>query len=239
MSVICRVAVVPTPPLLVPELAAGAAEETAPVRDACLAAVRAVASECGKWIAVGAGRTPTEIGAGARGSFRGYGVDVPVTLSGDDVRDPREKSVALPLPALVAGWLRERADAASVRVRVLDQALPRAACVGLGHRLGEDEDGVGLLILGDGSNRHGPRAPGGEDERATGFDAAVSAALGSGDVDGLLALDATLAGELGASGRAPWQVLAGLVGSARWRAELVYSGSPLGVGYHVAVWERQ
>ena len=58
MSVICRVAVVPTPPLLVPELAAGAAEETAPVRDACLAAVRAVASECGKWIAVGAGRTP-------------------------------------------------------------------------------------------------------------------------------------------------------------------------------------
>jgi len=116
------------------------------VRDACLAAVRAVASECGKWIAVGAGRTPTEIGAGARGSFRGYGVDVPVTLSGDDVRDPREKSVALPLPALVAGWLRERADAASVRVRVLDQALPRAACVGLGHRLGEDEDGVGLLI---------------------------------------------------------------------------------------------
>jgi len=150
MSVICRVAVVPTPPLLVPELAAGAAEETAPVRDACLAAVRAVASECGKWIAVGAGRTPTEIGAGARGSFRGYGVDVPVTLSGDDVRDPREKSVALPLPALVAGWLRERADAASVRVRVLDQALPRAACVGLGHRLGEDEDGVGLLILGDG-----------------------------------------------------------------------------------------
>jgi hypothetical protein len=237
MSVICRVAVVPTPPLIVPELAAGAAGETAPVRDACLAAVRAVASECETWIAVGAGRTPTDIEAGARGSFRGYGVDVPVTLS-DTGFDPRAGSVALPLPALVAGWLRERAGAASVRVRVLDHALPPAECVGLGQRLADHEDGVGLLILGDGSNRHGPRAPGGEDERATGFDAAVSAALGSADVDGLLALDVTLAGELGASGRVPWQVLAGLAGSARWRAELAYSGSPLGVGYHVAVWER-
>jgi hypothetical protein len=220
--------------LLVPELAAGAAGETADVREACLAAVRAVASESPRWIAVGAGRTAAEIGAGARGTFRGYGVDVQVALSAE-ARDPEAE---LPLPALIAGWLRERAGASSVRVTVLDQTSPTADCVGFGKRLDTEEDDLGLLILGDGSHRHGPRAPGGEDERATAFDDVVASALGSADVDALLSLDLTLAGELGAGGRVPWQVLAGLAGSARWRAELLYSGAPLGVGYHVASWER-
>jgi hypothetical protein len=233
-SVISRVAVVPTPPLLVPELAAGAARETAEVREACLAAVRAVASEHARWIAVGAGLSATDLGAGARGNFRGYGADVPVSLSGEAL-DPEAE---LPLPALIAGWLRDRAGASSVRVSVLDQALPTAQCVSFGNRLDEEESDVGLLILGDGSHRHGPRAPGGEDERALAFDDVVAKALGSADVDVLLSLDLTLAGELGAGGRVPWQVLAGLAGSARWRAELLYSGAPLGVGYHVAVWER-
>ncbi len=44
-------AVVPHPPLLVPELAAGAAAETAPLRNACLAAARALARGCPRWIA--------------------------------------------------------------------------------------------------------------------------------------------------------------------------------------------
>jgi hypothetical protein len=234
MNVISRVAVVPTPPLLVPEVAAGAAAQTAPVREACLAAVRAVASEYAHWIAVGAGSGAVEIGAGARGSFHGYGVDVPVTLSGA----AREVPAMLPLPALVAGWLRARAGAESVRVTVLEDALSADDCAGFGKRLDQEESDVGLLILGDGSNRHGPGAPGGEDDRASGFDVAVAQALSAADVDTLLSLDVTLAGELGAGGRVPWQVLAGLAGSADWRAELLYSDAPFGVGYHVAVWER-
>ena len=234
ISVISRVAVVPTPPSLVPELAAGAAAQTAPVREACLAAVRAVASVNTRWLAIGAGPVAAEIGAGARGSFRGYGVDVPVGLS----EDAREVPVVLPLPALVAGWLRAEAGAASVRVSVLDGTLPPDDCAGFGKRLDQDETDVGLLILGDGSNRHGPRAPGGEDERATAFDAGIARALGTADTDALLSLDITLAGELGAGGRVPWQVLAGFAGSGRWSAELLYSDAPLGVGYHVAVWER-
>jgi len=234
INVISRVAVVPTPPLLVPELAAGAAGETAEVREACLAAVRAVASEHPRWIAVGAGPVAVEFGAGARGNFRGYGVDVPVALSAES----RNPEAGLPLPALIAGWLRDRAGASSVRVSVLDQTTPTADCVSAGKRLDAEETDLGLLILGDGSYRHGPRAPGGEDERATAFDDAVAQALGTADVEALLSLDVTLAGELGAGGRVPWQVLAGLAGSARWQAELLYSGAPLGVGYHVALWER-
>jgi hypothetical protein len=220
--------------LLVPELAAGAAGETAEVREACLAAVRAVASESPRWIAVGAGRVAAEIGAGVCGTFRGYGVDVRVALSAE-AQGPESE---LPLPALVAGWLRERAGASSVRVTVLDQTSPTADCVDFGKRLDTEEDDLGLLILGDGSHRHGPRAPGGEDERAAAFDDVVARALAGADVDRLRSLDLTRAGELGAGGRVPWQVLAGFAGSARWRADLLYSGAPFGVGYHVAVWER-
>jgi hypothetical protein len=47
-----------------------------------------------------------------------------------------------------------------------------------------------------------------------------------------------LAAELGSGGRVPWQVLAGVGGADAWRSKLLYSGAPLGVGYHVAVWER-
>jgi hypothetical protein len=232
-AVISRVAVVPQPPLLVPELTGGAAGETAPLRDACLAAVRALAAAAENWTAVGAGEA-AEFAPGARGSFAGYGVDVPVGLSETSREDPRE----LPLPVLVAGWLRERAGAASVDVRLLDPDLPAADCADLGRRLDEVGDEVGLLVLGDGSNRHGPQSPGGQDERAAGFDDAVSAALGSADLDALASLDPALAAELGSGGRVPWQVLAGVGGADAWRSKLLYSGAPLGVGYHVAVWER-
>ena len=53
----------------------------------------------------------------------------------------------------------------------------------------------------------------------------------------LAGLDAGLAGELGASGRAAWQVLAAAVGPAAvTRARLRYDAAPVGVGYFVAGW---
>lgn len=214
----------PHPPLLVPELSPGCA---AGLRTACLTAV----SRLGKaWLAVGAHDEDLSIQPESAGTFRGYGVDVPVSLSTE-----RVPSGALPLPALVAGWLRERAGAVSVRVRLVPRATPAAECERIGKELADSPE-TSLLVLADGSNRHGPRSPGSEDARAPGFDESVAEALRNADVQGLLALDSQLAGELGAGGRAPWQVLAGL--GPGWRAELLYSDAPFGVGYHVAVWER-
>ncbi|MBM7862031.1 class III extradiol ring-cleavage dioxygenase family protein [Lentzea nigeriaca] len=60
--------------------------------------------------------------------------------------------------------------------------------------------------------------------------------LAAADVDGLLDLDSELARELGAQGRAAWQVLAGVPGP--WRCASAEFFAPFGVGYHVAVWER-
>ncbi|WAL67410.1 class III extradiol dioxygenase subunit B-like domain-containing protein [Amycolatopsis cynarae] len=227
---ITHVAVVPQAPLLVPRLSPGTEPGLASLRDACLSAVRTLGA---RWVAVGPHPEDLTVPPRSAGSFRGYGADVPVRLSADGSGEEPESG--LPLPALVAGWLREQTGAESVAVRLLGDATEPAGCARVGEDL--DEDGPSaLLVLGDGSNRHGAGAPGSADERAAGFDDSVAKALAKADAEALLALDPGLAAELGASGRAAWQVLAGL--GDGWRAELLYSAAPFGVAYHVAVWER-
>lgn len=177
------------------------------------------------WTAVGVHPVAQVIGPDAAGSFRGYGVDERVRLSANST--PRQ----LPLPALVAGWLREQAGAESVEVRLFPADADPADCARWGTELTGD-----VLVLGDGSNRHGAAAPGSEDVRAPAFDDAIAKALAKADTQALLDLDPVLAGELGVGGRVPWQVLAGAGGD--WHAEVLYSAAPFGVAYHVAVWER-
>ncbi len=231
-TMISRVAVVPHPPLLVPELVGGAVAETEPVRAACLAGARELASRSAEWVAVGVAPGPVRELSGAGGTFGGFGVDVRIALSDDATG---EVDPDLPLPALVAGWLRERVGARSVRVVLVPPDLPADECAALGAGLASAPEGA-LLVLGDGSHRHGERAVGRPDERAAGFDGSVRAALAGADPAALAALDPELARELGAQGRAAWQVLAGVPGP--WRCARSWFDAPFGVGYHLAVWER-
>ncbi|HUQ61041.1 hypothetical protein [Lentzea sp.] len=224
---ITRAAVVPHPPLLVPELVAGAAAETEPVRAATLAAAGKLP---GPWVVVAAGSPgPATFAPPLSGTFLGYGVDVPVSLGGDLPPDAR-----LPLPVLITAWLRERCAAEVSRVEIIPPDLPVSDCVSFGRELAAED--AGLLVLGDGSTRHGPRSPGSDDPRSGPFDSSVHALLAAADADGLLDLDLELARELGAQGRAAWQVLAGVPGP--WRCSGAEFFAPFGVGYHVAVWER-
>ena len=224
---ITHAVVVPHPPLLVPEISPGPPPELTALREACLAAAGRLGD---RWIAVGTHGEDLVVGPEAAGSFRGYGVDVQVSLA-----EGAQAEQVLPLPALVAGWLREQTGARQVEVHLVADGTSPTACARIGEQLA-GRDATGLLVLADGSNRHGPTSPGSEDERAAGFDETVAKALAKADVDALLALDPALAGELGAGGRVPWQVLAGTGNS--WQADLLYSAAPFGVGYHVAVWER-
>jgi hypothetical protein len=73
-------AVVPHPPLLLRELAGGAAAELDPLRSACRQALTAVLAAAGTTIVVGDGPVWGVPEPGARGSFRPYGADVQVTL---------------------------------------------------------------------------------------------------------------------------------------------------------------
>ncbi|MCP2252203.1 Catalytic LigB subunit of aromatic ring-opening dioxygenase [Prauserella aidingensis] len=232
--VISCAVVVPAAPLLVPELVPGTrlADEVRP------AAVDAASRLPSRWVAVGAGdagSAPVTVDADRAGTFRAFGAEVVVPLGAHAAGQPED----LPLPALVAAWLRVRAGAESVRTELIAGDASPADCVTLGEKLAAFDDGepVGLLVVGDGSARRDTAPPGEEDPRAEGFDAAVATALARADTQALLDIDPALAAELRVAGRAPWQVLAGFARGGAWRGELLYSEAPRGVGYHVAHWE--
>lgn len=224
-------AVCPHPPVLVPELAAGAAGELDTLRAACDGAVASLLA-AGPELVVIVGDAPA-VGpypADAWGSLAGYGVDVRV---GDGPGPP-----SLPLSLTLGRWLLDRRSAAApsaLGFGVSADAEPDR-CAQLGAALAGRAPRVGLLVMGDGSARRSLKGPGYLDERAEPFDASVARALGSADAAALLALDPGLAGDLLAAGRAPWQVLAGAAGDAPWRGDVTYEHAPYGVAYFVATW---
>lgn len=231
-------AVCPCPPLLVPEVAAGAAPELAAARAACADALGVLAAaRPDRLVVVGpaerAGRGPHP--EGTPGSFRGFGVDLAVRL-GRPGADPAGRE--LPPSLAVGAWLLERAgwSAAPVTGLGVGEPLPAERCLDTGRLIGAQPGRTALLVMGDGSACRSLKAPGYLDERAEAFDAGAARALGTADVAAVAALDEKLAYELRASGRAPWQVLAGAAGSAALDGTLLYEDAPYGVGYVVAAW---
>ncbi|MGQ4388072.1 class III extradiol dioxygenase subunit B-like domain-containing protein [Streptomyces sp. SAS_270] len=236
-------AVCPCPPLLVPEVAAGAAPELDAARAACADALGVLAaSRPDRLIVVGpaeqSGRGPFP--QGAPGSFRGFGVDLGVRLGGGKPgpAESAEPERELPPSLAVAAWLLERTDWSCAPVEGLGVGEPLAAdrCFQAGAGLAARAGRVALLVMGDGSACRTLKAPGYLDERAAPFDAALARALGTADVGALKTLDAELAYELKVSGRAPWQVLAGAAEGAGLAGALLYEDAPYGVGYMVATW---
>ncbi|MGE3286713.1 MAG: hypothetical protein AB7J32_11520 [Pseudonocardia sp.] len=240
------VAVLPQPPLLVPELATGAAAETTSLRAACLAAAARLGATARHWIAVGADEGGRQsVDPQARGTFAGYGVDVVVALDTGSPGGVRGEAPdpMLALPLLIAGWVAAAAAVdVSIRGELVAPDAPAAECAEVGRALATElaavAEPVGLLVVGDGASTHTEKAPGHLDERAGPFDAAVATALAGADTAALAALDPVLARQLHAVGRAPWQVLAAAAG-AGWTGELLYSQAPYGVAYHVAYWMRR
>nr|WP_225955370.1 hypothetical protein [Kibdelosporangium phytohabitans] len=216
---------------MVPELVVADVPEVAGVRRACVAAARRLAAGSRRWIAVAPGFG--EVAGDAVGTFAGFGADVAVRLNEDTEGD---LDPDLPLPVLIAGWLREQAGVRDVSIQLVPPGATSEQCRALGGHLADSSnDPIGLLVLGDGSPKHGERAPGRPDARAGEFDNTVQKALRDADAAALLALDPELAADLGAEGRPAWQVLAGLPGE--WRCVTSELMVPFGVAYHVAVWD--
>jgi hypothetical protein len=235
--VIVCAAVVPQPPLLVPELAGAAAAETADLRDACVAAARRLAATTHRWLAVGAGEACETVEAHQSGSFAAYGQDLRVALGPKASLNEPHPDLALPL--LTAGWLRAATGDAEIEVigMVLDEATGPERCVEYGAEIAEcgGPEPVALLVVGDGAATHTQRAPGSFDGRAAEYDRRVAEALEDGSSKVLAALDPTLSEELWSAGRVPWQVLAGAIARPS-SSRLSYSAAPFGVAYHVAFW---
>jgi hypothetical protein len=226
-------AVCPHPPLLVPEIASGAAPELDDLRAACLAATDTL-STASAVVVIGSAPTPPAprlatitYPAAAGGSFAAYGAPGVRFGAGDPV---------LPLSLAIGGWLLEQSKAAGLPrtyVAVPATATPHD-CLRLGQEIAAGNDRVGLLVMGDGSARRSEHSPVHLHPRAEIFDTTVATALQHSDLDVLKALDPDLATELQAAGRAPWQALAGALEGTTLTPDLTYNAAPYGVGYLVA-----
>ena len=223
------IAIVPSAPVMVPELASGAVDELAELRQAVVTAAAALPV---RWVAVGAGRADAVVGPERVGTFAGYGVDVRITLSPVATGALGE----LPLCALIAGWVRGQAKPeAHAEVRVYSAEHDTDAALAHGRRLraaiDEAADPVGVLVVADGAHTLTAPAPGGYAPDSIPVQAAVDDALAGGDAAALTRLPNTIVG------RVPYQVLAGLTEPAPRSARELYRGAPYGVGYFVGFWQ--
>lgn len=220
------VAFCPSPPVLPPAVARGAAEETAGLRRACREAVEAVLAVGPEVVVVVGDGVPDggRFGAGDAGDLRGFGVDLEIPFSGAAMPGGRR----LPLAHTLGAWLLDDAGHTGARVGVGPADL-RAV-------LRELPGPVGVLAMGDGSARRTVKAPGYIDPAAEPFDAAVAAALEKGDADALAALDPAEGERLLAAGVPTWRAVGAALTGRAIEARLRYAEAPFGVGYLVADW---
>lgn len=228
-GVLRAIAIVPSPPVLVPELAGAAAAEVADLREAVIAAA---ASLPPRWIAVGVDRSDRLINSDGVGTFAGYGADVQVRLSPYAHGVPTE----LPLCALFTAWARGLAQPdACAEVRVYSSGHAAEAAAAVGHKLRAEIDRTaeptGVLIVADGANTLTKAAPGGYQPGDIEVQRPLDDALASGDVAALMTVPTQVVGRVG------YQVLAGLAAPAPRSAKELYRGAPYGVGYFAGVWQ--
>ncbi len=223
-------AVCPSPPLLARELT-GRALVLPELREACATAVtRLLEPGPGVVIVVGGGTATASWDPGDR-----------LDLSRWAPALGKRGTPGLPLALGLGAMLLDEAGYAGPRIlRAVAETDPPAACLRLGASLPGLSERAALLVIGDGSARRSPAAPGHFDPRAGPFDQLAEQALKDGDMAALAGLDAGLARDLMATGRAAWQVLAGALGGGPAPvSEVLYADAPLGVGYFVAVLEHR
>jgi hypothetical protein len=247
-------AVCPATPLLIPEVASGAAPDLDEVRAAAHTAVRRLVASGAELLVVLAADADGGEGITAAplaGSLRSFGVDLAVGASaGSQPAGPGPDDCS---GLLVAAWLLDREPVGSTRrsgwrigaLTTTDQ------CLEIGRVLADRASRVALLVMADGSARRTEKAPGYLDPRAAGFDDETANILAAADAKALAAVDSTTASELLMLGRAPLQALAGAATVDRqsqlhqsqpprpWRGDLLAYAAPFGVGYFVAAWEPQ
>ena len=233
------VAIIPSAPVLVPELAGAAAAEVADLAAAVLAAAALLPE---RWVVVGTGRADDVLGtdgpdtAPVTGTFAGFGADVTVRLSPQQARDRGELPVDFPLCALLAAWVRGQARpeaSAQIHVYRSDHDAHTALACGRQLRAEIDQapDPIGVLVVADGANTLTPAAPGGYHPDHAVAQQALDDALASGNVAALARLPEQILG------RVAFQVLAGLTEPGPRSVKELYRGAPYGVGYFAGAWQ--
>jgi len=227
--VITAAAFCPQAPVLVRDLAQGAAAELEPLREACRTAIRTAAATGARPVLVGSAPDPGAFESTARGTLAPFGLPLEIGLGA-----PSDEPPVLPPALTVGAWLLQDAlgpasGAIAVAVSDAQHTLPAFT-----------EGDVALIVLGDGSARRTEKAPGYFDERAAPFDAVVADALAAGDATALQRAELARHGgeELLVAGLAAWDAASAVLAGPAWEARLLYADAPYGVGYLAAVWTR-
>jgi len=258
--VLTAAALCPAPPLLARELT-GTDPVVPELRQACFdAAADLVRSGPDVIAVVGAGEQTREFGTRGGLDLAAYApalalgrLDAGGPAGGGHHRGGHDSGVLdegrmdgsvapLPLPLPLGLGCRLLDEAGYAGQPVLHTVSDRASaadCAALGARLAAAAARVAVLVMADGSARRGLKAPGYLDERSFPFDAQVTEAIQDGDMAALLALDASLARDLIATGRPAWQVLAGAMGEQHPASVIRYCDDPFGVAYLVATLSPQ
>ena len=146
--------VVPGAPVVVPDVAQGAAPELDACRDAGDAALAvARAQEPDVVVVVGSGTRTCRHAPGSSGSLRAVGVDLTMGLGAE----PATGDVALPLSVTIGAWWLARSgwDGAVASLEVARDEAPHV-CLGAGAELADNGSRVALLVVADGTARRGP-----------------------------------------------------------------------------------
>lgn len=233
-------AVLPHPPVLVPEVAAGAADELAPLREACAKALEVLRAAAPDLVIVVGSTDATRqtFPAGASGSFAGFEVPVRVRLPGAGEPAGAEEP-SLPASLAVGAWLMSQHQGwHEVRAEAVPHDLTPEEAAELGRQLALESARVAIIAMGDGSAALSAKAPGHLVDGAAEWQQAVTRALADADLDTLAGLDPDDAALFVAAGRPAWQVLAGAAHGGSWRGELLADEAPYGVAYVVASWSE-
>ena len=144
------IAIIPSAPVLVPELAGAAAAELADLRQAVFAAAGALPE---RWLAVGVG--PADAVSARRQRARSPAT---ASTSASRCRPTPRRAGDLPLCALITGWVRGEVTPGRTRRgpgvrRATTAAMTRcSAAAQLRSEIDAADEPVGVLVVADGAN---------------------------------------------------------------------------------------
>lgn len=238
-------AVLPHPPMLVPEVASGAAEELDSLRSDCSRAIARVTGQAPDvLVLVGDGPARSSFAAGSTGSLAGFGVSTSVTLVGKELAEPALTTASdasqgdqLPMSLTIGAWLLARAGwNGHTAACALPTTTGSSDAAALGRRLALLAPRVAIVASGDGSAALSQKAPGYVVPGAAEWQTQLTAALANADCAAVLAADSQQARRFAVVGLTPWQVLAGAAVDQSWSPMLHSAQAPYGVAYVVASW---
>jgi hypothetical protein len=234
--VIVAAAFVPSAPILIPEVASGAAEELNDVRAKAIASIQRAAASADHVAIVGAG-SRTRLFENGVGTFAGFGVPLTVTIDPNSRAHAGEQVDEIGVAASIGVWLLDQTQWSGARSVVEigpDESQTRLAELAI--ELAESASSVALVIVADGSAARTEKAPGYLHPDATHFDVLIEQALASGRAQALADLDRAQAQAVMAAGWPAWQVAALAMQGREIEASCDVADAPFGVGYFVASW---